>query len=170
MDTANVFGWSANWAWGLPIVVFTVILHAYSLGLLNAVVTAKLSSQKRHLMSLPVSTFVIGGTALSLTVLHGLEGLIWAMAYRLLGAATDNKSAMLYSLNALTSYGHEDLHLAAHWKLMGALEALNGWILFGLTTAFLFTVFQRAWLHANGERKPELTTSAAVAAVSMASD
>jgi hypothetical protein len=27
---------------------------------------------------------------------------------------------------------------------MGALEALNGWILFGLTTAFLFTVMQRA--------------------------
>jgi hypothetical protein len=31
---------------------------------------------------------------------------------------------------------------------MGALEALNGWILFGLTTAFLFTVVQKAWLHA----------------------
>ena len=101
-------------------------------------------------MSVP--SFLIGGTALSLTVLHGLEGLIWATAYRLLGAATDNKSAMLYSLNALTSYGHEELHLAPHWKMMGALEALNGWILFGLTTAFLFTVVQRAWLYSSAEQ------------------
>jgi hypothetical protein len=38
--------------------------------------------------------------------------------------------------------------------MMGALEALNGWILFGLTTAFLFTVVQRAWLHEYGARKP----------------
>jgi hypothetical protein len=35
---------------------------------------------------------------------------------------------------------------------MGALEALNGWILFGLTTAFLFTVVQKAWLHNYAEK------------------
>lgn len=79
-------------------------------------------------------------------MLHGIEGTIWAVAYRLLGASADNKSAILYSLNAMTSYGHADLYLAPHWQMMGALEALNGWILFGLTTAFLFTVVQRASL------------------------
>ena len=151
MDTENMLGWSANWAWGLPLIVFTVILHSYCLGLLNAEVAARLSSGKQVPIPLRISSFLIGGTALSLTVLHGAEGIIWATFYRLLGASTDNKSAMLYSLNALTSYGHEDLHLAPHWKLMGALEALNGWILFGLTTAFLFTVVQRAWLHDNPE-------------------
>lgn len=152
MDPGNMLGWSANWAWGLPLIVFTVILHSYSLGLLNAEVTARLRGRERLLIPLPVSSFLIGGTALSLTVLHGLEGFIWATAYRLLGASMDNKSAMLYSLNALTSYGHEELYLAPHWKMMGALEALNGWILFGLTTAFLFTVIQRAWLHAQAEQ------------------
>jgi hypothetical protein len=150
MNPENMIGWSANWAWGLPLIVFTVILHAYSLGLLNTEVTARLN-KKARLLSAP--SFLIGGTALSLTLLHGLEGIIWATAYRLLGASIDNKSAMLYSLNALTSYGHEELHLAPHWKMMGALEALNGWILFGLTTAFLFTVVQRAWHEAPGESK-----------------
>jgi hypothetical protein len=28
---------------------------------------------------------------------------------------------------------------------MGALEALNGWILFGLSTAFLYAINQRVW-------------------------
>jgi hypothetical protein len=84
-------------------------------------------------------------TALSAVILEGTEGLIWGFAYRVLGAMPDNKSAVLYSLNAMTSYGHDSLTLEPRWRLMGALEALNGAIIFGLTTAFLFTVMQRAW-------------------------
>ncbi len=90
-------------------------------------------------------TFVIGATGLSVTILHGIEGSVWAVAYRLLGALPDVKSAMLYSLNAMTSYGHANLYLEPRWEMMGALEALNGWILFGLTTAFLFNVIQKSW-------------------------
>jgi hypothetical protein len=156
MDDGNLLGWSTNWAWGLPLIVFTVIFHAYCLGILNAEVTSRLSTRQQPRLLLPVSSFIIGGTALSLTLLHGMEGMIWATAYRLLGASMDNKSAMLYSLNALTSYGHEGLHLAPQWQLMGALEALNGWILFGLTTAFLFTVVQKAWLHPHAEQTASL--------------
>lgn len=52
---------------------------------------------------------------------------------------------MLYSLSALTSYGHADVFLKEKWQLMGALEALNGMLLFGLTTAFLFAMIQRVW-------------------------
>jgi hypothetical protein len=146
MDPDNMIGWSANWAWGLPLIVFTVIFHSYCLGRLNAEVDGRLRSREGNPVRRTVPSFLIGGIALSVTMLHGVEAGIWAGAYRLLGASEDNKSAMLYSLNALTSYGHEALHLASHWKLMGALEALNGWILFGLTTAFLFTVVQKAWL------------------------
>jgi hypothetical protein len=154
MDPGILPGWSANWAWGLPLIVLTVVLHAYGLGLLNRDVTSRLSNREalRHPASVP--SFLIGGTALSATMLHAIECFIWAAAYRALGALTDNKSAMLYSLNALTSYGHADLHLAPHWQMMGALEALNGWILFGLTTAFLFTVIQKAWPHTFVERRP----------------
>jgi hypothetical protein len=47
----------------------------------------------------------------------------------------DYRSAMLYSLNAMTSYGHTNLSLEDRWQLMGALEALNGSLLFGLSIA-----------------------------------
>ena len=52
---------------------------------------------------------------------------------------------MLYSLSAMTSYGHVGLYLERQWQMMGALEALNGMLLFGLTTAFLFAMIQRVW-------------------------
>jgi hypothetical protein len=50
---------------------------------------------------------------------------------------------MLYSLSAMTSYGHAELFLERQWQLMGAVEALTGMLLFGLTTAFLFAIIQR---------------------------
>jgi hypothetical protein len=44
----------------------------------------------------------------------------------------------------MTSYGHTDLSLEDDWHLMGAPEALNGWLLLGLTTAFLFAVIEKS--------------------------
>jgi hypothetical protein len=86
---------------------------------------------------------VMAVIALLATVLHAFEAGAWAVAYRLLGAVPDNKSAMLYSLSAITSYGHATLFLEHQWQLMGALGALNGMLLFGLTTAFLFAMIQK---------------------------
>jgi hypothetical protein len=94
---------------------------------------------------MPKFVVVIGGTSLLATILHGTETAIWAGAYRLLDALPDKRSAMLYSLGAMTTYGHANLFLAPRWQLMGALEALNGMLLFGLTTAFLFAMIQRVW-------------------------
>jgi hypothetical protein len=93
----------------------------------------------------PMFVIVMGLVALLATVLHGLEGALWALAYRLLDALPNVKSAMLYSLSAMTSYGHANLFLKESWQLMGALEALNGTLLFGLTTAFLFAMIREVW-------------------------
>ena len=138
--------WSGNWAWGLPLIMVTVLIHALGLGLIRQkTLNASSHAIRRH----PTGVFVgvIGLTTLLATTLHGIEAAIWAVAYRLLGALPDFKSAMLYSLNAMTSYGHTSLALEEHWHLMGALEALNGWLLFGLSTAFLFAVIERVSSH-----------------------
>ena len=147
MDPGIVNNWRLDWVWGLPLIVLTVVFHAYCLGLISKAVMSMLSGAERLGNRSAGAIFTMGGTALSATVLHGFEGIIWAGAYRFLGALQDNTSAMLYSLSAMTSYGHETLQLAPRWQMMGALEALNGWILFGLTTAFLFNVMQKAWPH-----------------------
>ena len=52
---------------------------------------------------------------------------------------------MLYSVSAMTSYGHADVYLEDRWQPLGAIEAVNGVILFGLTTAFLFAAIQQVW-------------------------
>ena len=147
----NAGAWSGNWAWSLPLIVLSVIIHVIGLGLINESVVRVLSGamERRRFLAAVV---VMGVTALLATVLHGIEAATWAAAYRLLGALPDTKAAMLYSLSAMTSYGHANLFLEEQWQLMGALEALNGMLLFGLTTAFLFAMIQKVWPLGSGGR------------------
>jgi hypothetical protein len=82
---------------------------------------------------------------LALTVFLALEAEAWAALYLWLGALPDWHTAMLYSLGAITSYGGSKFYLADRWGLLGPIEAVNGLMLFGLTTAFLFTAMHNLW-------------------------
>lgn len=145
MDPAVVSPWKADWAWGLPLIATTVVIHSFGLRLIERRVSLALDVNRENHLPRWALRMITPVAALWASILHGLEAGIWAAAYALLGALPDKKSAMLYSLNAMTTYGHANLALGLHWQLMGSLEALNGLILFGLTTAFLFTVMQRVW-------------------------
>lgn len=137
--------WSADWAWGLPLIVLTVVIHVLCLGLMNQRVSQILPRLVRRPRAIGVFVLVMGGATLIATCLHGFEAILWAIAYRHLNALPENDAAVLYSLSAITSYGHANLVLEPRWQLMGALEALNGWLLFGLTTAFLFALINKMW-------------------------
>jgi hypothetical protein len=141
----DALSWDGNWAWALPLIVLTLMLHIVGLGLINAKVVRALGRGDRQRNFLALFVLVMAVTTLLATGLHALEAGIWAGAYRILGALPDGRTAMLYSLSAITTYGHAELFLAPHWQLMGALEALNGLLLFGLTTAFLYGHIQRVW-------------------------
>jgi hypothetical protein len=39
--------WGVDWAWGLPLIVLIVVLHAFCLGLLNKEVSVKLRDERR---------------------------------------------------------------------------------------------------------------------------
>ena len=152
MNTVDAGAWSGNWAWSLPLIVLNVVVHVIGLGLINESVVRVLSGARERRRFMSTFALVMGVAALLATVLHGIEAATWASAYLLLGALPDTKSAMLYSLSAMTSYGHANLFLEQQWQLMGALEALNGMLLFGLTTAFLFAMIQKAWPLGSGGR------------------
>jgi hypothetical protein len=137
--------WSADWAWGMPLILLNVLIHVIGLGAVAQ--RAGRISGRIAARRYPTVAFIalVGTATLLATCLHWTEAAIWAVGYELLGSLPDFRSAMLFSLNAMTSYGHTSLNLDARWQLMGALEALNGWLLFGLTTAFLFAVIQKTW-------------------------
>jgi hypothetical protein len=137
--------WNNNWVWALPLIVLTVMLHVIVLGYINTRVVAELKKYRDRRRFMLRFVVVMGIVTFLATLLHALEAGIWAGAYHELGALPNIHEALLYSLSALTTYGHAEIYLAEHWQLMGSLEALNGLLLFGLTTAFLYAHVQRVW-------------------------
>jgi hypothetical protein len=84
-----------------------------------------------------------------------IEAAAWGVAYIELGALPDAKSAMLYSLSAMTTYGHASVYLEPQWQMMGAAESLNGVVLFGFTTAMLFSIIEDASKEDGRRRRQE---------------
>ncbi len=63
--------WSGDWAWGLPLIVLTVMLHVVGFGLISR---RTLNASSRRIRQHPIVVFVvvIGLTTLLATTLHGL--------------------------------------------------------------------------------------------------
>lgn len=144
-ELSSVGPWTSDWAWGIPLIVFTVIFHVYGLALLYRGVAFVLKHNVKTHPGHVLATFIIGVSALYAIILHALEALVWAIAYYMLGALPNRAGSMLYSLGSMTTHGNANLRLHPQWQLMGSLESVDGWILFGLTTAFMFALFQRVW-------------------------
>jgi hypothetical protein len=143
MGIGDVGSWTADWLWAVPLILIVVAIHIVGLILIDRkVVVVLVHASARH-RSLSWFVIVMGITAILVTILHGIEGMVWALAYHALGAIPDRGAAMLYSISAMTSYGHAGVFLEAHWQMLGALEALNGMMMFGITTAFLFSIMQK---------------------------
>lgn len=140
---ADISAWSSDWIWGVPLTVTTLVAHVVWLGffdrrLVRLSRTGWFSARPQFGFILVMSTAV-----LLAVLLHAIEAMFWAVAYILLGALPDPRTAMLFSMEAQTSFGHDTIFLAPHWQMLGALEALVGVMLFGLTVAFLFSMMQR---------------------------
>jgi hypothetical protein len=127
------------------LIVLTVVIHVFGLGLFTDRTVPALSAMIARRHRTAAFIVVMGTTVLLATILHGVEAMIWAVAYLALGALPNTRSAMLYSLSSMTTFGHANVFLQDRWQLMGALEALNGIVLFGMTTAFLFAAIHRTW-------------------------
>jgi hypothetical protein len=136
-----------SWAWGLSLIALTMAIHATGIAFMGSAlrsIRGRLPEGNHDLMGgFAMLIGTIGISGLLLAVLHGIEAAVWAAAYLLLGAFNSSGDAILYSLDSMTTRGASALALQLHWRMMGALEASDGMLLFGISTAFLFAVTQR---------------------------
>ena len=138
-----------GWLWGLSLIVLTMAIHATAVVVLAFVgvrIRGWLGTFDLKVWSqIPILICVVGVFGLLLAVLHGIECVIWAAAYLWLGALDSPMDALFYSLDSMSTRGSSGLTLQRPWHLMGALEAVDGMLLFGVSTAYLFSVMQVYW-------------------------
>src|SRR5215475_446169 len=138
-----------SWRWGLSLIAFTIAIHATAVVMLAFVgvrIRARLETRSPDLWNLIVVLIcIIVVIGLLLAVLHAIECGIWAAAYWWLGAFDSFKDALLYSVDSMSTRGASRLTLQRHWQMMGALEAVDGMLLFGVSAAYIFAVMQVYW-------------------------
>ena len=78
-----------------------------------------------------------------IVLLHLTQITAWALSYVRTGAMADLTSALYFSAVTYTTTGYGDLVLPEAWRLVGAVEALTGILMCGLSTGFFFAVMSR---------------------------
>jgi hypothetical protein len=76
-------------------------------------------------------------------LLHLGQILLWAAVYTAGGAMPGFPTAAYFSAVTYTTTGYGDLVLPEDWRLVGAIEALTGILMCGLSTGMFFAVFSR---------------------------
>jgi hypothetical protein len=71
---------------------------------------------------------------------HLIQIAMWAVVFLICGEVVNFNQAFYCSAQNYTSLGYGDIHLSERWQLLGPLEAVNGLLLFGLSTAIMFSV------------------------------
>lgn len=81
---------------------------------------------------------------LALFALHAFQIWLYAMVYwGALSAFATFEEALYYSTVTFTTVGYGDVVLEGRWRMVGAVESANGFLLLGWSTAFLIQVVAR---------------------------
>ncbi|MGA9575251.1 MAG: potassium channel family protein [Lysobacterales bacterium] len=75
-----------------------------------------------------------------------IEAVVWAAVYLANPEITvlpDKQTAFYFSMVTYTSLGYGDIVLTGNWRALSAIQAANGLIIFGWTTALIFYFIQK---------------------------
>ena len=123
-------------AWCL--MALCVVIHAVGLTLAMRALGRR-PALKRTWASIWLLTTLTG----SIMLLHTIEIAVWASFYVSRQALPDLHSSLYFSAVTYTTTGYGDVVLPRGWQLFGAVEALTGILMTGLSTGFFFAVVSR---------------------------
>jgi len=134
-------------ATGMGMMVLTVIIHA-----LFMVGGAKMAKWRRsHLGSAKNETMkaaLLSGLTIWMFLAIILEAGLWALLYLfdpLITKLPDLETAFYFSMVTFTTLGFGDVVLSGPWRTLASIQAANGVIIFGWTTALIFYFIQHIY-------------------------
>ena len=126
-------------------VLFTVAIHAAGLVTLSRALRVEAreeAEEQIHPLS-PRGIMFTLALVLGLFVIHGLEIWLYALLYASIGAVEGLRDALYFSTITYGAIGYDDAAMAEDWRLVSAIEGINGVLLLGWSTAFFVTIIAR---------------------------
>ncbi|MGB5724889.1 MAG: ion channel [Parasphingorhabdus sp.] len=126
-------------------VLLTVVIHGagiFALGRFLRIEAREEAQEHIH----PMSLHGVGVTlvlVIGLFLLHGIEIWIYAFVFLLLEALPNLGEAIYFSTITYATTGYDDESISQSWRMVAAIEGVNGVILLGWSTAFFVTVVAR---------------------------
>jgi hypothetical protein len=126
-------------------VSLTVAIHGAGLHVIAKLLRLEAREEAHeHISPLSIRGYSITLLAiLCLFALHGTEIWLYAFLYLWLGAVEGLREAVYFSTITYGAIGYSDAVMAERWRLVSAIEGINGIILLGWSTAFFITVVAR---------------------------
>jgi hypothetical protein len=120
----------------------TILIHL--LGLTGLVGLGRLHLERCRTPWLQVDRLLVPTVlAFGLALIHATEVATYAALFQVMGATTTWEQALYYSVSSYSTAGVAGLTFRPEWRVVGAFESLNGILLIGWSTAFLFEVLHR---------------------------
>jgi hypothetical protein len=127
---------------GASTVLCTILIHALAVG-----ATVNFVRHERRLGRAGAGFWIdlaIVVLAISFAfVAHLVEIALWAALFVMCGEFREFGFAYYFSAVNYTTLGYGDVIMSPSWKLLGPLEAADGALMFGLSTAMIFAVIVR---------------------------
>ncbi|MFC0709799.1 ion channel [Azorhizophilus paspali] len=100
---------------------------------------------RRHGLLLgPLQEIALLAVAMLLAIFSNfLQMAAWAWVFVLVGEFADFATALYHSAVNFATLGYGDIVMSERWRLLGALEAANGILMFGVSTAMMTAVLTR---------------------------
>lgn len=125
---------------GLSTMVVCLFLQSMLL-----IVALRYYSKHLYLVNSPsfLASLIVVNSVMMLLILGNLTQLtIWAIIFWSLGEFDQLSAAIYHSAVNFATLGYGDVVMSDRHKLLGPLEAINGVLMIGVTTATLIAVFQ----------------------------
>jgi drug/metabolite transporter (DMT)-like permease len=120
-------------------VTLTVVIHFFGLLILLRLLGSH-GRQTTHWHKVARQCSLLIIAVLGVVFLHTIEIWAYAVLFMTLGAITGVEPAVYFSTVTFSTLGYGDIVLGERWRILGAIEAPNGLILFGWSTAFLLSL------------------------------
>jgi|HubBroStandDraft_4_1064222.scaffolds.fasta_scaffold19845_2 hypothetical protein len=127
---------------GSVAVLCTILIHALAV---SATVNFFRYERKRGRagVRLLIDLSIVVLTIAFAFVAHLIEITLWAVLFVMCGEFKDLAFAFYHSAVNYSTLGYGDVIMSPSWKLLGPLEAADGALMFGVSTAIIFSVVQR---------------------------
>jgi len=124
---------------GFLMVVVTVVIHFFGIYGLSRLLEARGHRLRPQDGGMRLGALVIV-IVLCLFALHTVQIWLYALLYLALGEFQTMEAALYYSTASFTTVGYGEIVQKPPWRLLGAIESANGFLLLGWSTAFLVAV------------------------------